>query len=250
MLFVELIILLIFSQLKPDSSKFVILFPLIITSIIDFVRVIMSESSQKLFRKISLNFVPYTTSAGSEGFKNFFQQYLSSLNSFLPEIRQTLNLPENMTYEEACSLLKGKYLIIDPNTSQIIEQISDSKSDQNNQVVKITEFDLLSWLQSFLDSRNTSNINKKEHSRGQRFPKPRPNKNTKGIQKNIESEFHLTPHTEFLDKKNIMIKFVSPEGVMRELSVNKDKKVSIFLKQNKTLYHFKLISILMVKKIF
>lgn len=187
-------------------------------------------TNDEVFRKVSLNFVPYTTSSGSEGFRNFYQNYLSLPTSFLPSVRQSLNLNENFTYEDACSQLRGKYLIIDPESSEIIDQMSDSKTDQENNNIKITEFDLLSWLQAFLDSRDTSNQNKKQHSRGQRFPKPRPNKNTKGVQKHIEKEFHLTPHTEFEDKKNIIIKFVSPDGIMKTLSVNKDKKISMFLK--------------------
>lgn len=187
-------------------------------------------SNDSIFRKISLNFVPYTTSAGSEGFKNFFQDFLSSSNCISPALRQRINLNDNFTYEEACAHLKGRYLIVDPENSEIVDQLSEDKTEPNNQTSKITEFDLLIWLQAFLDSRDTSNQNKKQHSRGQRFPKPRPNKNTKGVQKNIENEFHLTPHTEFEDVKNIMVKFVSPDGAMKTFKVNKDKKIVIFLK--------------------
>lgn len=189
-------------------------------------------SNDEVYRKVTLNFVPYTTSSGSEGFNNFYQKFLSIPTIFLPTIREKLNISnENFTYEEACEKLRGQYLIIDPSNSEIVDQLSENKTDEKNEkVTKITDFELLKWLQDFIDSRDSSNNkNKKQHSKGQRFPKPKPFKNSKG-QKHIENEFHLTPHTEFEDKTNIQVKFVSPDGTMKTFKVNKDKKISLFLK--------------------
>lgn len=168
-------------------------------------------SNDEIFRKVSLNFVPYTTSVGTEGFEKLCTNYFSKSPKFLELFK-----PDSNNYDN----LKGNYIIINPEHSEI-ETILNKNP--------ITEFDLLGWLQSYLDSKN-GNKNKKQHSRGQRFPKPKQNPNTKGVEKHVKQEFHLTPQTHFEEVKIIKIQFVTPEGKMTTLHVNKDRKIEQFLK--------------------
>ncbi|OHT07474.1 hypothetical protein TRFO_24292 [Tritrichomonas foetus] len=149
-------------------------------------------SNDEIFRAITLNFVPYTTSAGSPGCQNFLEKFT---------VKDDIQ----------------RYFIIDPNSGEIV-----ATNEQQN----LTQFELLKWMQDFLD-QNTKNEKKgKTHQVGQRFPKPK----AKQMKNCNNKEFKLTPQTQFQAVKNINIKFVTPDGAMHTCVVNKDKKISQFLR--------------------
>ena len=152
-------------------------------------------SNDEAFRAISLNFVPYTTSAGSEGYKHFCDEF-------------KIDSKEN----------KQCYLIIDPQTYEIVAKIEKENLQQS---------ELLMWLQNFLDKKDKSQTkNQKQHQRGQRFPKPK----AKQMKSFNKMEFKLTPQTQYQEVKNITIKLVTPDGKMHTGIVNKDKKIGQWLK--------------------